>query len=56
MRELAWDTSFRRAFKRHTRNNPALQNRISHNLANPGSLCYSLEAIQGSFLEGKEEK
>jgi mRNA interferase YafQ len=28
MRKLAWDTSFRRAFKRHTRNNPALQNRI----------------------------
>ena len=28
MRKLAWETSFRRAFKRHTRNNPALQNRI----------------------------
>ena len=28
MRKLAWDTSFRRAFKRHTRNNPALQDRI----------------------------
>ena len=28
MRKLAWDTSFRRAFKRHTRNNPTLQNRI----------------------------
>ena len=28
MRRLSWDPSFRRAFKRHTRNNPALQNRI----------------------------
>lgn len=28
MRKLSWDTSFRRAFRRHTRNNPALQNRI----------------------------
>jgi mRNA interferase YafQ len=28
MRKLAWETSFRRAFKRYTRNNPALQNRI----------------------------
>lgn len=28
MRKLSWDTSFRRAFKRHTRNNPALQSRI----------------------------
>ena len=28
MRKLAWDTSFRRAFKRHTRNNPTLQDRI----------------------------
>jgi addiction module RelE/StbE family toxin len=28
MRKLSWDTSFRRAFKRHVRNNLALQNRI----------------------------
>lgn len=28
MSKLSWDTSFRRAFKRHTRNNPALQDRI----------------------------
>jgi len=28
MRKLAWDTSFRRAFKRRTRNNAALQDRI----------------------------
>jgi mRNA-degrading endonuclease YafQ of YafQ-DinJ toxin-antitoxin module len=28
MRKLAWDTSFRRAFKRNTRNNPTLQDRI----------------------------
>jgi len=28
MKKLFWDASFRRAFKRHTRNNPALQNRI----------------------------
>ena len=29
MRKLSWDTSFRRAFRRHTRNNPALANRVS---------------------------
>lgn len=28
MRKLSWDTSFRKAFKRHTRKNPALQNLI----------------------------
>ena len=28
MKKLFWDASFRRAFKRHTRNNPTLQNRI----------------------------
>ena len=28
MRRLAWDSSFRRAFRRRTRNNPALQDRI----------------------------
>jgi len=28
VRKLSWDTSFRKAFKRHTRKNPALQNRI----------------------------
>jgi addiction module RelE/StbE family toxin len=28
MRTLAWDTSFRRAFKRRTRKDPALQDRI----------------------------
>ena len=28
MRRLAWETSFRRAFKRLTRNNPALQDRV----------------------------
>ena len=28
MRALAWATSFRRAFKRRTRNNPRLQERI----------------------------
>ena len=28
MRRLAWDTSFRRAFKRRTRNNPSLRDRI----------------------------
>ena len=28
MRKLAWDTSFRRAFKRYTRNNPSLRDRI----------------------------
>ncbi|MBM4432045.1 MAG: type II toxin-antitoxin system mRNA interferase toxin, RelE/StbE family [Chloroflexi bacterium] len=28
MRKLTWDTSFRRAFKRRTRNNAALQDRI----------------------------
>jgi len=28
MRRLAWDTSFRRAFKRRTRNDPSAQDRI----------------------------
>ncbi len=28
MRKLSWDTSFRRAFKRHTHNNPARQERV----------------------------
>lgn len=28
MRKLTWGSSFRRAFKRRTRNNPALQERI----------------------------
>ncbi len=28
MRALSWDASFRRAFKRRTRNNPRLQERI----------------------------
>lgn len=28
MRKLSWNASFRRAFKRHTRNNPALRDRI----------------------------
>ena len=28
MRKLAWDTSFRRAFKRRTRRDPALEDRI----------------------------
>ena len=28
MTRLSWDASFRRAFKRHTHNNPARQNRI----------------------------
>lgn len=28
MRRLAWDTSFRRAFKRRTRHNPSLRDRI----------------------------
>ena len=28
MRNLVWDTSFRRAFKRRTRRNPDLQERI----------------------------
>ena len=28
MRKLAWETSFRTAFKRRTRNNPALQDRV----------------------------
>jgi len=33
MRKLAWDTSFQRAFKRCTRNNPQLQQRILDVLA-----------------------
>jgi len=33
MRKLAWDTSFRRVFKRCTRNNPQLQQRILDVLA-----------------------
>ena len=33
MRRLAWHSSFRRAFKRHTRNNAALQDRIFQVLA-----------------------
>ena len=28
MRKLAWDASFRRAFKRYTRNNPSRQERL----------------------------
>lgn len=28
MKKLAWDTGFRKAFKRRTRNNPGLQDRI----------------------------
>ena len=28
MRKLAWESSFRRAFKRRTRNSPALQDRV----------------------------
>jgi mRNA-degrading endonuclease YafQ of YafQ-DinJ toxin-antitoxin module len=28
MKKLAWDTSFRKAFKRRARNNPGLQDRI----------------------------
>ena len=33
MRKLAWGSSFRRACKRRTRNNPALQERIFQILA-----------------------
>jgi len=33
MRKLAWDASFRRAFKGRTRNNASLQNRIFQVLA-----------------------
>jgi len=32
MTKLAWDTSFRRAFKRRTRNNRALQERVFQTL------------------------
>lgn len=30
MRNLAWSSGFRRAFRKRTRNNPALQERIFH--------------------------
>ena len=33
MRKLAWDASFRRAFRGRTRNNTSLQNRIFQVLA-----------------------
>lgn len=33
MRRLFWDASFRRAFKRYTRNNPSLSERILQVLA-----------------------
>ena len=33
MRRLIWDSSFKRAFKRHTRRNPALRKRILDTLA-----------------------
>ena len=33
MRKLAWDASFRRAFRRRTRNSPAVQERIRRVLA-----------------------
>ena len=52
MRQLVWDASFRRAFKRVTRRRPALQERILDTLARLAENPFGPE-LRGHRLRGE---
>lgn len=59
MRRLIWDSSFKRAFKRHTRRNPALRKRILDTLAtlleNPFTPSLPAPENKNHELDGLDE-